>query len=142
MFTFQVIQWNTFLVLCLGIWWRHEILISKILKFDFLKNEKSFWSETKNVLQISQVLSCRLEKQTSKNVADLTFKVNGSLRIIAFIVSIKLLVKLQLRTNDSLLTLFPSVFFFLPFGWCYSQLMKNDKGLDDSAQALTKGNWM
>ena len=27
---------------CLGIWWRHEIRISKILNFNFLKNEKGF----------------------------------------------------------------------------------------------------
>ena len=40
MFTSQVIQWNVYLVLCF--WWRHEKRISKILKFDFLKNEKSF----------------------------------------------------------------------------------------------------
>ena len=32
----------------LGIWWRDEIWIPKILKFDFIENEKSFWSEIKN----------------------------------------------------------------------------------------------
>ena len=26
-------------------WWRHEIWISKVLFFDFLENEKSFWIE-------------------------------------------------------------------------------------------------
>ena len=26
----------------LGIWWRHEILISEILNLDFLENQKSF----------------------------------------------------------------------------------------------------
>ena len=32
----------------LRIWWRHEIWISKILNFDFLKYEKSFSSEIKH----------------------------------------------------------------------------------------------
>ena len=58
----------------LSIWWRHEIWKSKILKFDFLKNEKSFWSEIKTFFLVWQVLSLRLKKQTSKNVADTTFK--------------------------------------------------------------------
>ena len=43
----------------------------KMLKFDFVKNEKSFWSET--FFEVSQVLSFRLEKQTSKSVADTIF---------------------------------------------------------------------
>ena len=33
----------------LGIWWRHGIWISENLKFDYLKNEKSFRSEIKNI---------------------------------------------------------------------------------------------
>ena len=49
-------------------------LISKILKFDFLEAEKSFWIETKFFFLVSQVLSVRLKKQTSKNVMDTTFK--------------------------------------------------------------------
>ena len=69
LFTFQVIQKNVFLVLCLGIWWCHETKISKILKFDFPKNEKSFW----------KVLSCRLKKRTSENVADTTFSYFASI---------------------------------------------------------------
>ena len=36
-------------VSCLGIWWRHDIWISEKLKSDYLKNEKSFWSEIKNI---------------------------------------------------------------------------------------------
>ena len=32
-----------------GIWWRREIWISKILKFDFLENKKNLWSEMKNI---------------------------------------------------------------------------------------------
>ena len=43
------IQQNVFLVLCLGIWWRHEIRISKLLNFDFLENENNFLSEIKNI---------------------------------------------------------------------------------------------
>ena len=50
-FTFQVIQQNLFLVLYLAIWWRHEIWRSKVLKFDFLENEKSFRSEIKNIFR-------------------------------------------------------------------------------------------
>ena len=69
MFTSQFIQWNVFLVLCLGIWWRHEIWKCKILKFDFLENEKSFWSEIRNIFLAWQVLVFRLKKQTGKTVA-------------------------------------------------------------------------
>ena len=58
----------------LGIWWRHSIWISEKLKFDYLNNEKSFWSETRNIFFVWQVLSFRLKKQTSKNIADTTFK--------------------------------------------------------------------
>ena len=32
-------------VSCLGIWWRHNIWIPE--KFDYLKNEKSYWNELK-----------------------------------------------------------------------------------------------
>ena len=46
-FTSQVIQLNMFCISCLGTWWRHDIWISKKLKFDYLKNEKSFWSKIK-----------------------------------------------------------------------------------------------
>ena len=48
-FASQVIQWNLFRVSCLGIWWRHDTWISENLKFDYLKNEKSFQSEIKNI---------------------------------------------------------------------------------------------
>ena len=58
----------------LGIWWRHDIWIPKMLKFDYLKNEKRFWREMKAFLLVLQVLSLRHTKQTSKNVADTTFK--------------------------------------------------------------------
>ena len=37
-----------FCVSCLCIWWRHDIWITEKLKFDYLRNEKSFWSEIKN----------------------------------------------------------------------------------------------
>ena len=38
-----------FCVSYLGIWWRHDIWISEKLKFDYLKNEKSFQSEVKSI---------------------------------------------------------------------------------------------
>ena len=63
-----------FRVICLGIWWYHDIWISKKLKFDYLKKEKSFRSEIKNIFLVSQVLAFRHTKQNSKNVADTTFK--------------------------------------------------------------------
>ena len=64
-----------FLVPCLGISWRHDIWISENLKVDYLKNEKSFWSETKKIFSlVSQDLSFRHRKQTSKNVGDTTLK--------------------------------------------------------------------
>ena len=71
-----------FRVSCLGIWWRHDIWISENLKFDYLKNEKSFRSEIKTFLLVSQVLSFRHKKQTSKNVADTTFNIEKSSGII------------------------------------------------------------
>ena len=36
-------------VSCLGIWWRHDICIAEKIKFHYLKNEKSFRSEVKNI---------------------------------------------------------------------------------------------
>ena len=45
-----------------------------MFKFDYLKNEKRFRSEIKAFFLLSQVLSFRHTKQTSKNVADTTFK--------------------------------------------------------------------
>ena len=53
-FASQVIQWNVFLVSCLGIWWRHDIWISEKSTFDYLKNEKSFWSEIKSIFRSSR----------------------------------------------------------------------------------------
>ena len=47
-----------------------------MLKVDYLKNEKSFRSEIKNIFLVSQELSFRHTTQTSKNVADTTFKEN------------------------------------------------------------------
>ena len=57
--------------------WIFEIWISKILNFDFLKNEGSFWSEIKYIFPSStQALTFTfiVKKQTSKNVVDTTFK--------------------------------------------------------------------
>ena len=36
-----------FFVLCLGIWWRHEIDHPETLKFEWLGDKKRFWSEIK-----------------------------------------------------------------------------------------------
>ena len=68
-----------FRVLCLGIWWQHEIWIFEKLKFDYLKNENNFWSEMKNVFPCI-VLWFILTKQTIKNVADATFQMNLDLK--------------------------------------------------------------
>ena len=73
-FASQVIQENMFRVSCLGIWQCHDIWISEKLKSEYLKNEKSFRSEIKTFLLVSQVLSFRHTKETSKNVADTTFE--------------------------------------------------------------------
>ena len=62
-----------FCVSCLGIWWRHDKWILEKLKFGYLRNKKSFRSEIKNIFLVSQVLSLRYVKQTSKHVGDTTF---------------------------------------------------------------------
>ena len=54
-------------VSCLGIWWRHDSWISQKLKSDYLKNTKSFGSDIKCFLW-------DIQKPSSKNVADTTFK--------------------------------------------------------------------
>ena len=45
-----------------------------MLRVDYLKNKKSFRNETKSIFLALQVLSFIHAKQTSKNVADTTFK--------------------------------------------------------------------
>ena len=45
-----------------------DIWISEKVKFDYLKNEKSFRNETKNIFLLSKVLFFRHKKETSKNV--------------------------------------------------------------------------
>ena len=42
--------------------------------FDYLKNERSYLSEIKNIFLVSQVFLYRYTKQTSRNIADTTFK--------------------------------------------------------------------
>ena len=48
----------------MGIWWRHHIWISKKLKFDYLKNENSFWTAISHAYlgpwQISMIFSKQL----------------------------------------------------------------------------------
>ena len=55
-FTSQEIQKNVFLVLCLGIWWRHETKISKILKNIFSRTKRAFEAKQKAFFLVSQVL--------------------------------------------------------------------------------------
>ena len=73
-FPIEVIWFCVFLVLCLGIWWLHEIWISEILKFNFLEKKKSFWSEIKQHFSKFTSALFKYKKQNSKNVADTTFK--------------------------------------------------------------------
>ena len=77
--------------------------MSKILKFDFLENKKSFWSEMKKKIFVSWLLSFRLKKQTSKNVADTTFKACFCYFLSNFYFSI----------NDSLSKTMKKVFYFI-----------------------------
>ena len=60
-----------------------------MMKFSFVENEKSFLSEIKTIFQILQVFPLRLEKQTSKNVADTTFNFLKILCIQGFLNGIK-----------------------------------------------------
>ena len=48
-FTSQVIHQYLLRVSCLCIWWPHDIWILEKIKFDYLKNEKSFRNEMKNI---------------------------------------------------------------------------------------------
>ena len=58
------------------IWMGEWHLNTLKLKFDYLKNEKSFQRAfQKRFFLVPQVLSFRHTKQTSKNVADTTFKI-------------------------------------------------------------------
>ena len=63
-----------FRVSCLGVWWRHDIWISENLKFDYLKNKRSFRSKIKNIFPCFTSPLFRHTKQTSKNVSDTIFK--------------------------------------------------------------------
>ena len=49
------------------IWWRHDIWTSEELKFDYLKNEKSFRSEIKNIFFVSQVLSFKYTQTLNRD---------------------------------------------------------------------------
>ena len=70
-FTSQVIKQYVFRVSWLGISWCHDVWIFRKLKFDYLKNEKSFRSAIKKSFSlVLQVVSFRHTKRTSKNLAD------------------------------------------------------------------------
>ena len=77
-FTSQVIHWNIFLVLCLGIWWCHEIWKCRILNFDFLKNKKKFWRKIKTFFLMWKVLSFRPKNKLTKMSRTQLLKVNES----------------------------------------------------------------
>ena len=56
------------------VWAFDDVMTSEKLKFDYLKNEKSFRSKIRIIFIVLQVLSFKLTKQTIKNVVDATFK--------------------------------------------------------------------
>ena len=58
-------QWILFHVLCLDFSWCHEIYDFEILKFGYITNKKTFWSEVSNIL-------FGFKKQNSKNISDIT----------------------------------------------------------------------
>ena len=56
--------------------WHLNIWILEKLEFDYLKNEKSFRNEIKNIfLGFINMLSFRYTKQTSKNLAGTTLNI-------------------------------------------------------------------
>ena len=61
-----------FNISCLAISWRHDIWISKKLKYDYLKNKKSFRSSINLFFLVLKVLLFRQTKKNSKNIADKT----------------------------------------------------------------------
>ena len=63
-------------------WQHHEVWKCRILKFGFLKNETSFWSEIKNIFLVWQVLPFRIKKQTNKNVVGTTFKLKWEIVVL------------------------------------------------------------
>ena len=63
-----------FRVSCLGICWRHKIWKPEKLTSDYLKNEKNFQSEIKNIFLILNVFLFRHTKHSSKDIADTVFK--------------------------------------------------------------------
>ena len=87
--------------------WSHEIWIPKILNFGFLENKKCFWKEVKKFFLISQMLSVRLKKQTSKNAAVSTISFQS--------VSHDLF--LVLRRISSVFATFTAIFFAFAFIW-------------------------
>ena len=70
-----------FHISCLGIWWHHDIWISEKLKFDYLKNEKSFRGEIKKHSSlVSLVLSFKyIKTDYQKCVVDTNFKTGNLL---------------------------------------------------------------
>ena len=59
---------------CLGIWWCHDNWISEKLKFDYLKNGKSFLNEVKNMFPCFTSALTQTYKINYQNVTDTNFK--------------------------------------------------------------------
>ena len=47
---------------------------SKIVNFEYLKQEKGFEKKYKTFFLVAKVLSFRIKKQNSKNISDITFR--------------------------------------------------------------------
>ena len=58
--------------------------ICKVVKNDYLKNEKSFSNWNKTFFLVLEVLSFRITKQISKNVAGTTFNGHASFIVTTF----------------------------------------------------------
>ena len=85
-----------FHVPCLGIWWRHDIWILKKIKNLVISRTKRAF-EVKKTTFVSQVLSFRHTKQTTKNVVvDTTFNVIFTFRKYADLMQSK---KHRLKNN-------------------------------------------
>lgn len=64
----QVIHWKQ--ISYFKLWWLHEKK-SKILKFEYLKKERSFDMKQKTFFQVSKALFFRVKKQNSETISDI-----------------------------------------------------------------------
>ena len=63
--------------------------MSEELKFDYLKNEMSFGGKKKHSSLFHKCSLLDIKKQTSKNVADTTFKIHFQIRSVIYFESMK-----------------------------------------------------